>query len=436
MSPAAIGFLGIGIMLVLFCTRMPVAFVMAVVGFTGFSVLTSVQGGLNMVSRSMYEVFVSYDLTTIPLFVLMGQLAFNAGISRRLFATAYRFFGHIRGGLAMATVSACTAFGAVCGSSPATAATMATVAIPEMKRFGYRDRLGAGAVAAGGGLGMVMPPSVVLIIYGVLTEQSIGRLFVAGILPAFMLTALFLAAIAITCRRHPDYGPPAEHFSWGERMRSLTGLTDTLIIFAVVLTGLFKGWFTPTEAAAVGAFSVLALGLVRRQLNWKLIMKSLEETLRTSCMILFLVAGAVVFGKFLAVTRIPFTTASLIGGLDIPPLAIMGLIVFIYFIGGCFMDSLAMVMLTVPVFYPVVMNLGYDPIWFGVIIVLVTEMGVITPPVGINVYVVYGVTTAMKQNISLESIFRGIYPFLLATIVGIALLFLFPQIVTFLPSLM
>ena len=417
MSPATIGFIGIAVMLVLFCTRMPVAFVMAVVGFVGFSFLTSVQGGLSMISRSMYEVFVSYDLTTIPLFILMGQLAFNAGISRRLFATAYRFFGHIRGGLAMATVSACTAFGAVCGSSPATAATMATVAIPEMKRFGYRDRLGAGAVAAGGGLGMVMPPSVVLIVYGVLTEQSIGKLFVSGILPAVLLTALFLGAISITCRRHPDYGPPAEHFSWAERIRSLTGLGDTLIVFAVVLVGLFKGWFTPTEAAAVGAFSVLVLGLFRRQLNFKLIMKSLEETLRTSCMILFLVAGAVVFGKFLAVTRIPFTTASYIGGLDIPALAVMGLIVLIYFLGGCFMDSLAMVMLTVPVFFPVV-------------------MGVITPPVGINVYVVYGVTTAMKQNISLESIFRGIYPFLIATIVGVAILCVFPQIVTFLPSLM
>jgi tripartite ATP-independent transporter DctM subunit len=201
MSPATIGFIGIAVMLVLFCTRMPVAFVMGVVGFAGFSILTSVQGGLSMISRSMYEVFVSYDLTTIPLFILMGQLAFNAGISRRLFATAYRFFGHIRGGLAMATVSACTAFGAVCGSSPATAATMATVAIPEMKRFGYRDRLGAGAVAAGGGLGMVMPPSVVLIVYGVLTEQSIGKLFVSGILPAVLLTALFLGAISTMARR-------------------------------------------------------------------------------------------------------------------------------------------------------------------------------------------------------------------------------------------
>jgi tripartite ATP-independent transporter DctM subunit len=374
MSPAGIGFLGIAIMLLLFATRMPVAFVMGVVGFVGFSVLTSVQGGLNMLSRSMYEVFVSYDLTT--------------------------------------------------------------VAIPEMKRFGYRDRLAAGAVAAGGGLGMIMPPSVVLIIYGVLTEQSIGRLFVAGILPAFLLTGLFLCAIAVTCHRHPDYGPAAEHFSWSKRFKSLTGLIDTLIIFAVVLTGLFKGWFTPTEAASVGAFSVLVLGLVRRQLNWRLIFKSLEETLRTSCMILFLVAGAVVFGKFLAVTRIPFTTASYIGGLEIPALAVMAIIVLIYFLGGCFMDSLAMIMLTVPVFYPVVMNLGYDPIWFGVIIVLITEMGVITPPVGINVYVVYGVTTAMKQNISLESIFRGIYPFLVATIIGIAILFFIPQIVTFLPSLM
>ncbi len=436
MTPATIGLVGILVMLVLFATRMPVAFVMGMVGFVGFSVLTSVQGGLNMLSRAMYEVFVSYDLTTIPLFILMGQLAFNAGISRRLFSTAHHFFGHIRGGLAMATVTSCTAFGAVCGSSPATAATMATVAIPEMKRFGYSDRLAAGAVAAGGGLGMVMPPSVVLIIYGVLTEQSIGQLFVAGILPALLLTGLFLLSIVISCRRRPELGPPCAPHSWSARIKSLTGLVDTLVIFGVVMTGLSKGWFTPTEAASVGAFGVLVMGVVRRQLTVKLVMKSLEETLRTSCMILFLVAGAVVFGKFLAVTRIPFTTASFIGGLDIPALAVMGLIVLIYFIGGCFMDSLAMVMLTVPVFYPVVVNLGFDPIWFGVIIVLITEMGVITPPVGINVYVVYGVTTAMKQNISLESIFRGIYPFLVATFVGVIILALFPEIVTCLPYAM
>ncbi|GAB1409480.1 TRAP transporter large permease [Desulfovibrionales bacterium] len=434
MSQTMIGFAGIAALLLLFATRMPVAFAMGAVGFVGFSLLTSLPAGLNMLSRSMYDVFLSYDLTTIPLFILMGQLAFNAGISRRLFATAYRFFGHIRGGLAMATVSSCTAFGAVCGSSPATAATMATVAIPEMKRFGYSDRLAAGSVAAGGGLGMVMPPSVVLIIYGVLTQQSIGQLFVAGVIPAFLLTGLFIAAIAISCRRRPELGPPGERFGWPERLRSLTGLLDTVCVFVLVMVGLSRGWFTPTEAASVGALAVLALGVLQRQLSFASIVKSLEETLRTSCMILFLVAGAVVFGKFLAVTRIPFTTASFVGGLDVAPLLVMGLILIIYFIGGCFMDSLAMVMLTVPVFYPVVLNLGFDPIWFGIIIVLVTEMGVLTPPVGINVYVVYGVTTAMKQNISLESIFRGIYPFLLATIAAVILLSFFPQIVTFLPG--
>lgn len=436
MSPATIGLIGIGVMLVLFATRMPVAFVMGVVGFVGFAVLTSVQGGLNMLSRAMYEVFVSYDLTTIPLFILMGQLAFNAGISRRLFSTANHFLGHIRGGLAMATVTSCTAFGAVCGSSPATAATMATVAIPEMKRFGYSDRLAAGAVAAGGGLGMVMPPSVVLIIYGVLTEQSIGKLFASGILPAVLLTVFFIVAVMISCRRQPQLGPPGERHSWSARFKSLTGLIDTLIIFVVVMTGLFQGWFTATEGASVGACSVLVLGVVRRQLDLKLIMKSLEETLRTSCMIIFLVAGAVVFGKFLAVTRLPFNMAAMVGGLDLPPMIIMAIIIFIYFIGGCFMDSLAMVMLTVPVFYPVVTSLGFDPIWFGVIIVMITEMGVITPPVGINVYVVYGVTASMKQNISLESIFRGIYPFLIATVACTMALCLFPAIVTWLPSKM
>ncbi len=283
---------------------------------------------------------------------------------------------------------------------------------------------------------MVMPPSVVLIIYGVLTQQSIGKLFASGILPAFLLTFLFIVTIMVSCRRKPELGPPGERFAWPAKLKSLVGLVDTLIIFVVVMTGLFQGWFTATEGASVGALSVLVLGVIRRQLDLKLIMKSLEETLRTSCMILFLVAGAVVFGKFLAVTRLPFSTANMVGALDLPPMAIMAIIIFIYFIGGCFMDSLAMVMLTVPVFYPVVTSLGFDPIWFGVIIVMVTEMGVITPPVGINVYVVYGVTTSMKQNISLESIFRGIYPFLVATIICTGLLCLFPEIVTYLPSKM
>ena len=436
MNPTTVGVLGIAIMVLIFFSRMPVAYVMTMIGFLGFSFMISLKGGLNLLSRNIYEVFSSYGLTTIPLFILMGQLAFNSGISRRLYDTAYKFLGSTRGGLAMATVSACTAFGAVCGSSPATAATMATVGLPEMKRYKYADELSAGSVASGGGLGMIMPPSVVLIVYGVLTEESIGKLFVAGIIPAILVTILFIICIYIRCYFAPEQGPPGEAFTWKVKLQSLTGLIDTLSVFGLVMGGLFFGFFTPTEAAAVGAFGVLVVSLARRQLSWQGFVKSLYETLRTSCMVLLLIAGAVVFGKFLAITRIPFNIAEWIGGFDLPPYVILSMVVLVYFLGGCFMDALALVMLTVPIFLPVVSGLGYDPIWFGVIIVMVTEMGVITPPVGINVYVVYGVAESVIGGVPLESIFKGILPFLLAVIVGLIILVLFPQIILFLPNLM
>ena len=436
MSPTLIGILGIAIMIVVFMTRMPVAYVMAMIGYLGFSYMISGKAGLALLSRNIYEVFSSYGLTTIPLFILMGQLAFNSGISRRLYDTAYRFLGHTRGGLAMATVSACTAFGAVCGSSPATAATMATVGLPEMKRYNYADELATGSVASGGGLGMIMPPSIVLIVYGILTEQSIGQLFVAGIVPAILVTILFIISIYIRCRRAPDQGPPGERFTWKQRIRSLGQMSETLIVFVLVMGGLFIGLFTPTEAAAVGAFGVLAVSLIRRQLTWAGFMKSLYETLRTSCMVMMLIAGAVIFGKFLAVTRIPFGIAAWVGSLDLPPYMVMAVIVLVYFLGGCFMDALAFVMLTIPIFFPVVTSLGYDPIWFGIIIVMVTEMGVITPPVGINVYVVFGVARNVIGEVPLESIFKGILPFLLAVVAGVIILITFPELILFLPRLM
>ena len=436
MNPTIIGIIGIFVMLAIFMTRMPVAYVMALVGFLGFSILISFKGGLNLLSRNFYGAFSSYDLTTIPLFILMGQIAFNSGISRKLYNTAYIIIGNIRGGLAMATVASCTAFGAVCGSSPATAATMATVGIPEMKKYNYSNELAAGSVASGGGLGMIMPPSVVLIVYGILTEQSIGALFVSGIFPAILLTILFIIAIYIKCRILPEHGTCGEKFTFIEKIKSLAGLIDIVFVFILVIGGLFKGFFTPTEAAAVGVIGVLAISIVRRQITWKGFVKSLYETLRTSCMVLFLVAGAVVFGKFLAVTRIPFDIATWVSGFNLPSYVIMGIIISIYFIGGCFMDSLALIMLTIPIFFPIVINLGYDPIWFGIIIVLITEMGVITPPVGINVYVVYGVAQRIVKDIRLESIFKGIIPFLIAVIVGIIILMIFPQIILFLPRLM
>ncbi|MCG8638390.1 MAG: TRAP transporter large permease [Desulfobacterales bacterium] len=436
MTPFSIGIIGIVIMLAIFMTKMPVAYVMTLVGLGGFCYIISLDAGLNLLPRVFYDSFSAYELTTIPLFVLMGQLAFNTGISRRLYNTAYTFFGNTRGGLAMATVASCTAFGAVCGSSPATAATMATVGIPEMKRFNYKNGLAAGSVASGGGLGMIMPPSVVLIIYGILTEQSIGALFVSGIFPALLMTFLFIVSVYITCRMNPEKGPKGEKFTLVEKIKSLAGLFDTVLVFALVMAGLFGGFFTPTESAAVGVLAVLIVSMIRRQLSWKAFVKSLNETLQTSCMILFLIAGAVIFGKFLAVTRIPFELAAWVGGFDLPPYLIIGVIIMIYFFGGCFMDSLGLIMLTIPIFFPIVVNLGFDPIWFGIIIVLVTEMGVITPPVGINVYVVYGVAQNVAGDITLESIFKGILPFLLAVVVGIIILMIFPKIVLFLPNLL
>ena len=432
MSPTLIGIIGIVLMIVVFFSRMPIAYVMALIGFLGFSYLIGFHAGLKLLARDIYTVYSSYGLIVIPLFVLMGQIAFNAGISKRLYDVAYKFIGRISGGLAMATVWACTAFGAVCGSGPGTAATMATVAIPEMKRYGYGDELSAGSVASGGGLGMLMPPSIVLIVYGILTQQSIGKLFIAGIIPALFITGWFVIAIYVYCKIKPEQGPKGDKFTLKEMILSLGMLWETLAVFFLVMGGLFAGFFTPTEAGAVGSFSVLLVAMIRRQLTWKGFVKSLYESLRTSCMVLLLVAGSVIFGHFLAVTRIPFEIADWVGGLNLPPWAIMAMIIFVYLIGGCFIDALALIMLTIPIFYPVVIRLGYDPIWFGVIIVLVTQMGIITPPVGINVYVVNGIA----PDIPLEKIFKGIFPFLIALIVGTGFMVAFPQIIMFLPNVM
>ncbi|VEN72886.1 C4-dicarboxylate ABC transporter permease [Candidatus Desulfarcum epimagneticum] len=432
MSPALTGLAGIALLFLMFFSRMPVAYCMAFVGFIGFSAVVSFQSGLNLVARDVYDVFSSYGLTVIPLFILMGQFAFNAGISRKLYDTAYKFVGKTPGGLAMATVCACSAFGAVCGSSPATAATMATVGLPEMKRYGYGDELAAGSVASGGSLGMLMPPSVVLIVYGIMTEQSIGRLFIAGVVPAFLITACFMAVIFFYARIFPDQSPGGEVFSTREKLASLADMGETLGVFILVMGGLFLGWFTPTEAGGVGAMGTLALTVARRTMTWAKFVKSLYETLRTSCMVLLLITGATIFGHFLAVTRIPFSLAAWVSGVSMPPALIIGLIVLIYLIGGCFIDALALIMLTIPIFYPIVMDLGYDPVWFGIIITLATQMGVITPPVGINVYVVSGVA----KDIPLEKIFKGALPFLLALVFGTVVLLAFPDFVLWLPDLM
>ena len=431
MTPIQLGLVGCGLLLLLLVCSMPVAFVMALAGVIGFAMVVSTPASLSMMTVELFDTFSSYSLTVIPLFVFMGQIAFHAGISRRLFHAAYCWLGTLRGGLAMSTVGACAGFGAICGSGPATAATMASVALPEMKRYHYDMELASGTVAAGGSLGMLIPPSVVFIVYGILTEQSIGKLFMAGVMPGILIAVMFCITIYILCRRRPHLGPAAEGITWAMRGKSLTGVIETLVLFVVIIGGMFVGLFTPTEAAAVGAAGALVIAMIQRRLSWKAFAQSLKETVRTSCMVMIIVAGAVVFGRFLAVTRIPYELASWLTGLPLPPWAIVSLIILFYLVAGCFVDALGLILLTVPIFYPVIEALHYNLIWFGVIIVVVTQMGVISPPVGVNVYVVSGI----ERDLPLQTVFKGAIPFLVCLIVAAAILVAFPQISLWLPSL-
>ena len=432
MTPTTIGLIGIAALFLLIFSRLPVGYLMAVIGIVGFGTIVSFDAALNLTARDVFSVFSSYNLTVIPLFVFMGQIAFHSGISSRLFDAAYRFVGHIPGGLAIATIGACAGFSAICGSTNATAATMGAATLPEMKRYNYKPELATGVVAAGGSLGILIPPSVVFIVYGILTEQSIGELFVAGLLPGLLLCVLMVASILIWTRMRPDLGPKGEKFTLRQKLASLSGLVETLVIFVLVMGGLFKGIFTPTEAGGIGAFCTLAVALIRRNLSMEGFVQALFETTRITCMILVIVAGATIFSRFMAVTRIPFDIAGWITALDMSPAMIMCLIIGVYFLGGCFIDALALVMLTIPIFYPVILELGYDPIWFGVVIVLVTQIGVITPPVGVNVYVVSGVA----RDVPLNTIFKGVVPMLIAMIITTLLLIPFPQIALYLPSLL
>jgi C4-dicarboxylate transporter DctM subunit len=431
MDPVNVGIIGIGLLIFLFLLRMPVAFAMAFVGFLGFSYLGSFQAGLRLLPRDIFEQFSNFPLSAIPMFILMGSFAFASGIGKRLYDAAYTVLGNLRGGLTMATVVASGFFAAICGSTSATAATIGKIALPEMKRYKYDDTLATGCLASAGTLGILIPPSTIFLVYGIMTEQSIGKLFVAGIIPGIILAFLFVITVTLICWHNPTCGPAGESTTFKEKVRALTGIGEALILFGLVIGGLFLGWFTPTQAGGVGAAGALAIGLVRRQLSWKVFIESTKDGLRTSCMVLCVIACATVFGHFMAVSTIPFILADWIGGLPIHPMAVMGVIVMIYLIGGCFMDAMALVVLTVPVIYPVVVRLGFDPIWFGVMIVLVSEMGVITPPVGVNVYVIKGIA----PEIPLETIFKGIFPFLIAILINAALLMAFPKIALILPNL-
>jgi C4-dicarboxylate transporter DctM subunit len=432
MSPSTIAIIGILLLIVLFLLRMPVAYAMALIGFLGFLYSSSPEGALRILAKDFWTIFSSYSLTVVPMFVFMGAIAFYAGMSGRLYDTTYKYLGHYRGGLALATIVACAGFGAMCGSTNAGAAAMGRVTLPEMKRYNYDPSLATACVASAGSLAILIPPSTVFIIYGILTQESIGKLFAAGILPGLLLTGLFALVIYIICWINPRLAPAGARFTWKQRLASLSGVIEMVVLFALVMGGLFIGWFTPTEAGAVGAAGALAIALVRRSLNWKGLFEALGDTTRITAMVFLIVTGATIFGHFMSVTRVPFELSGWVSNLPLSPPIIMGLIIFVYLIGGCFMDSLALITLTIPIFYPVVLNLGYDSIWFGVIIVLVAEMGVITPPVGINVYVIKGVA----PEVPLEAIFKGIFPFLIAIIVCVVILLIFPQIALFLPSFM
>ena len=430
MSPVLCGIVGLAVFFLLLLASLPVAFAMAIVGAAGFAAIASPHAAMSMLASDMVDSFMSYGLSVIPLFVFMGQVCFHTGISGRLFTAAHRWFGALPGGLAMATVGACAAFGAICGSGPATAATMAAAALPEMRKYRYDGSLASGVVAAGGGLGMLIPPSVVFIVYGILTEQSIGKLFIAGILPGVVVAALFCLVIAARCLADKTLAPACPRATWGERLRSLGDVVETLLLFLLVLGGMFAGWFTPTEGAAVGAAGSLAVAAAMRKLSFRMVRRALADTIRTSCMVMIIVASATVFGHFLAITELPTMLAKWLAGLPLPSWCVILFVGLFYLVAGCFVDSLALVMLTVPIFYPVVVELGYSPIWFGVLVVVITQMGVITPPVGVNVFVVSGI----DRSIPIQDVFKGAMPFLLALAATVVLLIVFPGLATWLPG--
>jgi tripartite ATP-independent transporter DctM subunit len=414
---------------------MPIAISMALVGFFGVSYLTNPQAAYRVLASELYSTFSSYPLSVTPMFIMMGFFAYHAGIGNKLYQFAYKTLGGIRGGLAMATELACAIFGAVCGSSPATAATIGSIAIPEMRKYKYKDSLASASVAAGGGLGIVIPPSVPLVIYGLTTEQSISKLFLAGILPGILLTGLYMMAIWVVVKRNPSLAPTSSgpRPDIKELFDTLRGvLLDVFIIFALSVGGLFAGWFTPTEAGAVGAAGVLLVTILRGYMDMSKFHKALRDTTRTTAMIMLLIGGATIFSRLISLSRIPFEIADWVSTLPLPTFVVLFIILLIYLFLGMIIDTIPLILITVPIFYPVVVDtLGYDPFWFGAIIAIIVTMAVITPPVGVNIYVIKGVA----QDIPLEKIFSGITPFLIAAIVCCVLMVMFPQIATFLPSL-
>jgi tripartite ATP-independent transporter DctM subunit len=431
MNEVLIGLIDLVILLVLFLTGIELGFAMAVMGFLGFAYLVSLDGALNLLAKDVFSTFANYGFTVIPLFVFMGQIAFNAGIAKQLFNAAHRFMGHIPGGLAIATVAGATVFKAICGSSPATAATFASVAVPEMDRFKYSRKLSTGIVATVGTLGVLIPPSVTLIVFGVITEQSIGKLFMAGLVPGLLIALFFVFIIIGWARINPAIAPRSPKFTWGERMKTVPSVIWPVAIFVVVIGGLLNGFFTPTEAGSIGTSAVLVVALMQRGLGWRAFLKAIDESLRTACMVLMLIAGSAILGHFIAVTNIPSLAADWISGLPFPRYLIMIIIALFYLLGGSFIDDLAFMILATPIFYPAIIKLGFDPMWFGIVICITVMVGVVIPPVAINVFVVKNITKT-----PFGVIYGGVYPFLLALAFCAVLLFFFPSIATWLPGVL
>jgi C4-dicarboxylate transporter, DctM subunit len=429
MDPVLVGLLGIVLLLALFLLNMPVAFAMAFVGFLGFGYLVGWGAAVSLLIRDIFSQLSNYPLNVIVLFVLMGSFAFASGMSQRLYASANKIAGKMPAGLAVATVLACSGFAAICGSTAATAATIGRVALPEMRRFGYSRRMATGCIASAGGIGILIPPSTIFIVYGILTEQSIGSLFAAGILPGIVLTLFFVLTVFAVSYLGNGVAPAGEASSLKDKLKAVGRISDIFFLFALSIGGMFLGWYSPNQAAGVGAAGALILGVLHRELTWKKFFDATKEGLRTACMIMMLIAGASVFGKFMAVTTIPANLSMWVSDLPLPPIGVMIIICLLFFVSGCFIDAMALIMLTIPIIYPVILQLNFDPVWFGVVIVLISQIAVVTPPVGVNVYVIKGIA----PDVPIASIFRGTFPFLVAMIVLLGLVLLFPELVLWLP---
>ena len=432
MSPTLVGVLGLAGLFLLIFLRVPIGIALAIAGAVGYWALSGPGPTLALLGSVPFEIAYNYDLSIISLFVLMGNLALVSGMSRDLYDMARSLVGHWPGGLASATVVGCAGFAAVSGSSLASAVTMGRVALPEMKRHDYHPRLATGCVAAGGTLGILIPPSTGFIIYALLTEESIGQLFLAGVLPGILLTGLFMTTIAILTRLNPAIGPSAPRLSWRERFRSVGRSLSLVGIVFAVLGGIYFGVFTPVEAAAVGAFLTLVLTIVRRRLTPETLRFCILETVKTFAFVYLIVIGAFLFNPFLAVTRIPGNLAAAMPGLDLPPVVILIVIVLGYIVLGTFLEGLAMMVLTLPIVFPLIRDMGYDPIWFGALLVVILEMSLISPPLGLNVFVVKGIA----EGVPMGEIFRGIIPFWGAMLICAALLIAFPDIALILPETM